>query len=135
MTDKQEMFCREYLIDLNATQAAIRAGYKEENARQIGSENLTKLVIQERIQELMQERIKSVKYDAEDVLKDIRDIIQDNKGIDDKTALKGLELYGKHLKLFVDRVESKNLNANVEMDSLEEAEEYLKSIGIDPDKI
>ena len=42
LNDKQEMFCREYLVDLNATQAAIRAGYSDKTARKIGSENLTK---------------------------------------------------------------------------------------------
>lgn len=45
LTDKQARFVEEYLIDLNATQAAIRAGYSEETARQIGAENLTKPVI------------------------------------------------------------------------------------------
>lgn len=35
LTDKQEMFCREYLIDLNATQAAIRAGYSAKTANRI----------------------------------------------------------------------------------------------------
>ncbi|MDP0070209.1 terminase small subunit, partial [Glaesserella parasuis] len=47
LTDKQQRFVEEYLIDLNATQAAIRAGYSADTARQIGAENLSKLVIQE----------------------------------------------------------------------------------------
>lgn len=42
LTAKQQRFVEEYLIDLNATQAAIRAGYSAETARQIGSENLSK---------------------------------------------------------------------------------------------
>ena len=42
LTDKQEMFCREYLIDLNATQAAIWTGYSAKTARASGCENLTK---------------------------------------------------------------------------------------------
>lgn len=42
LTDKQEMFCREYLIDLNATQAAIRAGYSAKTANRTGLENLSK---------------------------------------------------------------------------------------------
>lgn len=50
MTPKQEKFVLEYLIDLNATQASIRAGYSEDTARQIGSENLTKPNIQKAIQ-------------------------------------------------------------------------------------
>lgn len=56
LTDKQQRFVEEYLIDLNATQAAIRAGYKPENARQIGTENLSKLVISNAIAVAMAER-------------------------------------------------------------------------------
>ena len=52
LEDKQERFCQEYIIDLNATQAAIRAGYSPKTARQIASQNLSKLNIQERISEL-----------------------------------------------------------------------------------
>lgn len=47
LTPKQQKFCEEYLIDLNATQAAIRAGYSEDTAGSMGSENLKKPEIQE----------------------------------------------------------------------------------------
>ena len=50
MTEKQKLFCEEYLIDLNATQAALRAGYSEKTAYSIGNENLKKPEIQEYIQ-------------------------------------------------------------------------------------
>ena len=56
MTAKQKRFCDEYLIDLNATQAAIRAGYSKRTARQIGKENLTKLDIKEYIEKRMEEK-------------------------------------------------------------------------------
>ena len=49
MTKKQKRFVEEYLIDLNATQAAIRAGYSPDTAKSIGSENLTKPDLQARI--------------------------------------------------------------------------------------
>ncbi|MEG1523967.1 MAG: terminase small subunit [Clostridia bacterium] len=52
LTPKQQQFVREYLIDFNATQAAIRAGYSAKTAKQIGAENLTKLDIQAEIQRL-----------------------------------------------------------------------------------
>jgi phage terminase small subunit len=42
LTAKQRRFVQEYLIDLNATQAAIRAGYSKNSARQVGTENLSK---------------------------------------------------------------------------------------------
>ncbi|MCY1150695.1 terminase small subunit [Enterobacter asburiae] len=69
LTDKQELFAREYLKDLNATQAAIRAGYSENTARKIGSENLTKPDIQDFIAELNRERLERVQIDADYVLR------------------------------------------------------------------
>lgn len=69
LTDKQELFAREYLKDLNATQAAIRAGYSENTARKIGSENLTKPDIQDFIAELNKERLERVQIDADYVLR------------------------------------------------------------------
>jgi len=47
LTEKQKRFCLEYLIDFNATQAAVRAGYSKKTSKQIGSENLSKPVLQE----------------------------------------------------------------------------------------
>jgi phage terminase small subunit len=55
LTDKQIKFCEEYLIDLNATQAAIRAGYSEKTARSIANENLTKPDIQNYLTERQKE--------------------------------------------------------------------------------
>lgn len=72
LSDKQEQFCKEYLIDLNATQAAIRAGYSEKTAQQIGTENLSKLVIQSRISELKAKRNVKVDLKAEDILKELK---------------------------------------------------------------
>lgn len=69
LTDKQELFAREFIKDLNATQAAIRAGYSEKTARAIGCENLTKPDIQQRIAELNQERMERVQIDADYVLR------------------------------------------------------------------
>lgn len=86
LTDKQEMFCREYLIDLNATQAAIRAGYSEKTARALGCENLTKPDIQNRIAQLKAQRNEQVNIDAAYVLRrlveidqmDVLDIVRDD---------------------------------------------------------
>ena len=69
MTAKQERFVEEYLIDLNATQAAIRAGYSPRTARSIASENLAKPDIQEAIAEAKRERSETTKIDAEWVLR------------------------------------------------------------------
>ena len=58
LTEKQQRFVDEYLIDLNATQAAIRAGYSVKTANEHGSQNLAKLSIQQAIAEQMAERSK-----------------------------------------------------------------------------
>jgi len=73
-TNKQTRFCQEYLIDLNATQAAIRAGYCNKNARQMGHENLTKPYIQQEIQRLMDERARKTEITAEKVLRELAKI-------------------------------------------------------------
>lgn len=74
LTDKQEMFCREYLIDLNATQAAIRAGYSVKTANRTASENLSKLDIQNRIAELKNKRNDDVGINAAYVLRRLVEI-------------------------------------------------------------
>lgn len=69
LTAKQERFCEEYLVDLNATQAAIRAGYSENAASEIGYENLRKPQILEYVQELKAKRSERVQVTADDVLR------------------------------------------------------------------
>lgn len=86
---KQELFCREYLVDLNATQAAKRAGYSEKTAYSIGQENLKKPEIQDRIAELKTERNERVEVNADYVLRrlveidemDVLDILKDDGGL------------------------------------------------------
>lgn len=68
LTPKQARFVEEYLIDLNATQAAIRAGYSKKTARQAGAENLTKPVIAEAVSAAQKSRSERVKIDADWVL-------------------------------------------------------------------
>jgi phage terminase small subunit len=96
LTDKQRMFIEEYLIDLNATQAAIRAGYSEDTARQIASENLSKPYIQEAIQEAKQERIERTKITQDKVLQELAKIgfanIKDYLSVEDFEIEAGFEL-------------------------------------------
>lgn len=74
LTDKQKRFCEEYMIDLNATQSAIRAGYSVDTANRIGSENLSKLDIQEYIQELQQNKSEELNISQNMVLKELMKI-------------------------------------------------------------
>lgn len=74
LTPKQELFVHEYLIDLNATQAAIRAGYSEKTAAAIGSENLLKPEIKSAIEELQGKRLGKTEITGERVLAAIAEI-------------------------------------------------------------
>lgn len=109
MTPKQEAFVREYLVDLNATQAATRAGYSRRTAHAIGHENLTKPEIAAAIDAAMNERAKRTEITADYVLEGIRDTIERCRGegeaFNAAQALKGFELLGKHLKLFTEKTE------------------------------
>jgi len=67
---RQECFVREYLIDLNATQAAIRAGYSDKTARQMGAENLSKPSIQTAIAKAQQERAERTGIAADQALRE-----------------------------------------------------------------
>ena len=124
LTAKQEAFCEEYMIDLNATQAAIRAGYSEQTARQIGTENLAKPAIADKIAELKAERAARVLVDADYVIKGLLEVHQrcmqkepvmervdgqqQESGefkFEHSGANKSLELLGKHLGIFTDRLD------------------------------
>ena len=71
LTKKNEVFCDEYLIDLNATQVAIRAGYSVESAGSIGSELLKKPEIRARIDKAMAERSRRTGINADRVLREL----------------------------------------------------------------
>lgn len=145
MTKKQKRFCEEYLVDLNATQAAIRAGYSPDSAYSIGSENLKKPEIRARIDKALAERSKRIGINADRVLRELArlafvnapDVIDIKNAVllpdasrDDTAAiasvkvkivsgdieseereikladkLKALELLGKHIGIFTDKVE------------------------------
>jgi len=154
LTPKQQAFCEQYLVDLNATQAAIRAGYSPKTAQEQSSRLLSKAIVAEFIQQLMDARSKktevssevvlrellslatvdlSLAYDENGNLKQIHDIPpevrkaiagvetyyervgKDEEGNPDLCTVKklkfwdktrALELLGRHLKLFTDRLES-----------------------------
>ena len=109
LTPKQKTFVSEYLIDLNATQAAIRAGYSKKTAGQIGDENLRKPQIAAAIQESMSQRAERIKISSELVVQGILRVIRRCEGsgeaFDATQALRGYELLGKHLGVFGSKAE------------------------------
>ncbi|MBF7694036.1 terminase small subunit [Acinetobacter pollinis] len=74
LTPKQQRFVDEYLIDLNATQAAIRAGYSEKTAKDIGCENLAKPNIKEAIEKAQNKRIARTEITQDMVLQELAKI-------------------------------------------------------------
>lgn len=127
LTAKQAAFVEEYLVDLNATAAAIRAGYSEKSARKVGSNLLTLPHVQAAIEEALAERRERVEVTQDQVIVDLLEIkerclqrspvvdrrgdqIQDDEGRDvwsfnAKDAIRALELLGKHLGMFTEKRE------------------------------
>lgn len=118
LTAKQQAFVDEYLVDLNATQAAVRAGYSASNAGKIGPELLGKTRIANAVQEAKLQRAEKTQRTALDVLKDIQAVSREAwEGGDLKTALKGYELEGKHLGMFTEKHEHTGKNGKpIEVD-------------------
>ncbi len=152
LTDKQKKFVDEYLIDLNATQAAIRAGYSKKTAYRIGAELLQKTSVSEHIQKRQADRQHRTEITQDRVLKelaaigfaDIADFVsvqqhtvyindtekmpqekrkaiagikEGQNGIEIKLndKVKALELIGKHLAMFTEKVNHSG-NVGVQMD-------------------
>ena len=114
LTDKQTKFVDEYLVDLNATQACIRAGYSAKTADRIGPELLGKTCVAEAVKAAMEKRSKRVQRTADDVMRDLAairadamQIVHDKDGnavmLDKPSAIKTLELEGKHLAMWTDK--------------------------------
>lgn len=118
---RQDMFCKEYLIDLNATQAAIRAGYSERTAKSQGSRLLTNADILARVKELKDKRADELELDAYWVLNrlksisdrsmqaepvmefdyELQELVHTGEYEFDSTgANKATELIGKHIGMF-----------------------------------
>ena len=139
LTAKQQRFCDEYLIDLNATQAAIRAGYSKKTANRIGTENLSKLVIREYIENRMAEKEAALIANQDEVLKYLTSVLRGQsksteiviEGLGDgstkarkmekepseKDKLKAAELLGKRYGLYTEKGEEKvDMELNVTID-------------------
>ena len=144
LTAKQKLFCHEYLIDLNATQAAIRAGYSKKTAKAIGSENLTKPDILEYINKAKEERIEEVKVDANWVLQAAVEVhercmqheeVKDQDGVgtgeykfEHAGANRSLELIGKHVSVqaFPSKIEVTGPNGGPIEQVIMDKDEYKK---------
>lgn len=98
LTPKQEAFVREYLIDLNGTQAAIRAGYSAKTANEQAARLLAKANVAEAVSAAKAERAEKTGINAEWVLRETADVYQNARAANDRpSALRALDLVGKHV--------------------------------------
>ena len=120
LSKKQKAFCREYVIDFNATQAAVRAGYSKKTANQQGPRLLVNVGVQEYIKALTAKAAEKNELTVESVLNDIAEVkkrclqaipVLDKDGsetgeykFDPSSALKACELEGKYLAMFTDKL-------------------------------
>ncbi len=101
LNEKQKIFVREYLTDMNGTQAAIRAGYSQRNADKIASQLLGKTRVREEIDKAQCERAERLNLDADWVVRNFRNLyIEALAEKDFSTAARCLENLGKHLGIF-----------------------------------
>lgn len=103
MTDKQQRFVDEYMVDLNATQAAIRAGYSAKSAEKIGHQLLEKTRVSNEIMKRKAKLSSVANWTAVDVLKRLARLA--DEGYKDSDKIKALELIGRHIGMFQDKVE------------------------------
>lgn len=108
LTPKQTRFVEEYLLDLNAAAAARRAGYSEKNADSIAAQLLSKTKVFEAVQSAVAARSAKTEITAEYVLENLKRLSErcmSEEEFAPSAAARALELLGKHLGLFSDRVE------------------------------
>lgn len=106
LTPKQQRFIEEYLVDLNATQAAIRAGYSKKTARVTGAENLTKPAVAAAIAEARSKLTKRVEITQDYVLAGLkREAEYEGKGASHSARVQAHGLLAKHLGMLTDKLE------------------------------
>ncbi len=109
---RQKAFCEFYVAMGNATEAAIKAGYKEKNARFIGSENLTKANIKEYIEEL-QEKAKGNRIMTAIERREFLTLMIKDGAVKDTDRLKALDILNKMDGEYTQKVEvNGNINSN-----------------------
>ena len=135
LNEKQKQFCEEYIIDLNGTQAAIRAGYSAKTANEQAAQLLAKLSIQEYIQKIKNKRSERVKYSQDELMRDILEVknrcmqanpVLDKEGnetgiwkFDSNGANKALDMLAKHVGFYETDNKQKALNISVNREAVE----------------
>lgn len=138
LTPKQERFVEEYLVDLNATQAAIRAGYSEKTANEQGARLLANVSVQAAIQKRRQDRERRTEITQDYVLKKLKEITDRTASDAQDSALRysnkirALELLGKHLGMFDGGGRGNEVPAN---NLLEQIQDSARALEEDEDAV
>lgn len=123
MLAKHKRFVQEYLIDLNATKAAERAGYSPKSAHVTACRLLKDAKVAAAIEQATAKRVERTQITQDYVLSTIQDTVErcrmGGDGFEPPSVLKGCELLGKHLKMFTDKVEVSGSLAAVADDELD----------------
>lgn len=125
LTDKQQRFVAEYMVDSNATQAAIRAGYSSRTAKQQGSDLLTRPDIANALAQLKQAQAERLQISADDVLRDLQRVVRialADEGVEVEDMVNGHAIEGRQRK--------PNLSAAVQA-----LEKIGKAIGMYDEKV
>ena len=138
LTEKQKRFCDEYLVDLNGTQAAIRAGYSKKTAKQIAQQNLTKLDIQEYIKKRMAEKEDALIAKQDEVLQTLTRVLRrqemDTVVVTCKERSSGYDENGK--KVIVEKEIPRVVQIPTRVNDLNKAAELLgKRYGLFVEKV
>jgi len=104
LTAQQEQFCLEFIKDLNAVRAAIRAGYGEQHAKKNAWTIIRNPAVAARISELKADQTKRTKIEADDILRRLVRIAEKTEQEGDyQAAIRSLELLGKHQAMWTDK--------------------------------
>ncbi|MER2061396.1 MAG: terminase small subunit [Aerococcus urinaeequi] len=121
LSAKMKLFCKEYMIDLNATQAAVRAGYSPKSAREIGNENLKKPAVMEYLKKMMDKRATKLEITAERVLQEYARI-----GFSQITDFVHVQTVGEEQKVVVKDTKDLSLEQIAALASIEQGEFGIK---------
>ena len=117
LTYKQQRFVVEYLVDLNATQAAIRSGYAKGTANREGSRLLSNVDIQTAIEVSMADRSDRVEVDADYVVTELRNVVEADS-TPAAARVTALTVLARHLGMLTDKLETKELTPTVKIINL-----------------
>ncbi len=129
LTDKQKRFVEEYLIDLNATQAAIRAGYSEKTAEQGAAQLLSNIKVQVAVAEAQSARSQRTRVTVDQIVNGLLTEAENtSEGSTHSARVAAWAHLGKHMGMFTDKIEMKSAISDLSEAELDRYIEILQAI-------